>query len=120
MAGPDGSWKLSGDGFFDWLAGVKHINDAHGHLVGDAILREISNRLQASVRTYDCIGRYAGEEFLIMIPSCDPPDLRVGAERLRLDLADEPVETSFGPLGCGLVLVHLAPMEDEGISDLEA
>ena len=66
--------EISGDNFLDWLAGVKHINDAHGHLVGDAVLREISNRLQASVRTYDFIGRYAGEEFLIMIPSCDPPD----------------------------------------------
>lgn len=66
----------------------------------EAILSEISNRLQASVRTYDFIGRYAGEEFLIMIPSCDPLDLRVGAERLRLDPADEPVETSFGPLRC--------------------
>jgi len=83
LAGPDGSWKLSGDGFFDWLAGVKHINDAHGHLVGDAVLREISNRLQASVRTYDFIGRYAGEEFLIMIPSCDPPDFASGSRKVK-------------------------------------
>ena len=118
---PDGSWKYPGDGFLDWLAGVKHINDTHGHLVGDAVLREISNRLQGSVRTYDFIGRYAGEEFLIIIPSCNPPDLRVGAERLRLANADKPVETSFGPLHCTISIgAPSAPMADEGISELEA
>jgi len=67
-------------------------------LVGDAVLREISNRLQGSVRTYDLIGRYGGDEFLIIIPRCSTPALRVGAERLRLATADKPVEISSRPL----------------------
>jgi len=67
----------------------KNINDTHGHLIGDAVLREISNRLQASVRTYDFIGRYGGEEFLVIIPSCNPSDLQASAERLRFTIADK-------------------------------
>ena len=83
MAGPDGSWKLSGDGFFDWLAGVKHINDAHGHLVGDAILREISNRLQGSVRTHDFIGRYAVRRNSNHDPKLRPTGLASGSRKVK-------------------------------------
>ena len=99
----------------------KQINDTHGHLVGDAVLREVSNRLLGSVRTYDFIGRYGGEEFLIIIPSCDPRDLRVGAERLRRSIADRPIETSTGPVASTISIgVASAPMADEGTSELEA
>jgi len=89
--------------------------------VGDAVLREISNRLQASVRTYDFIGRYGGEEFLIIIPSCNPPDLQAGAERLRFAIADKPVETPAGPINCTVSIgVASAPMAEVGMSELEA
>lgn len=99
----------------------KNINDTHGHLVGDAVLREISNRLQASVRTYDFIGRYGGEEFLIIIPSCNPSDLQAGAERLRFAIADKPVGTSAGPIQCTISIgVASAPMAEAGLSELEA
>ena len=99
----------------------KHINDSYGHLVGDAVLREISNRLQGSVRTYDFIGRYGGEEFLIIIPSCNPSDLQAGAERLRHAIADKPVETSVGPIQCTISIgVASAPMAEDGVSELEA
>lgn len=99
----------------------KQINDTHGHLVGDTVLREISERLQGSVRTYDFIGRYGGEEFLIIIPSCNPPDIKVGAERLRLAIANKPVETSAGPIPCTISIgVASAPMAEDGISELEA
>ena len=48
----------------------KHINDNHGHPAGDAVLREAARRMQNSVRQYDSIGRYGGEEFLILFPGC--------------------------------------------------
>lgn len=50
----------------------KQINDNYGHLCGDRVLRESAQRLQACLRRYDFIGRYGGEEFLILMPGCDP------------------------------------------------
>jgi two-component system cell cycle response regulator len=61
----------------------KEINDSRGHLVGDTVLRETGRRLAAAVRSYDWVGRYGGEEFLIIVPGCDAPGLTVSAERLR-------------------------------------
>jgi len=76
----------------------KNINDSHGHLVGDAVLREVGHRLQSGLRSYDSVGRYGGEEFLIVVPGCDALNLKVTAERLRRIIADKPVETTAGPV----------------------
>jgi diguanylate cyclase (GGDEF)-like protein len=64
----------------------KHINDTHGHLAGDAVLREAARRMQTSVRQYDSIGRYGGEEFLILLPGCGETDSYSQADRLRKQL----------------------------------
>lgn len=89
--------------------------------MGDAVLREVSKRLLGSVRTYDFIGRYGGEEFLIIMPSCNSSDLKAGAERLRRAIADQPVETSAGPLASTISIgVASAPVADEGTSEFEA
>lgn len=82
----------------------KKINDTHGHLVGDAVLQEVTRRLAACVRPYDSVGRYGGEEFLIVFPGCSAPNLIIGAERLRHCIADQPVETSVGPISVTLSL----------------
>jgi diguanylate cyclase (GGDEF)-like protein len=65
----------------------KHINDTHGHLAGDAVLREAARRMQNSVRQYDSIGRYGGEEFLILLPGCGEVESYAQADRLRKMLA---------------------------------
>jgi two-component system cell cycle response regulator len=82
----------------------KKINDTHGHLVGDAVLREVTRRLAAGVRPYDVVGRYGGEEFLIVFPGCNAANLVIGAERLRHCVANDPVETSAGRLSVTLSL----------------
>jgi two-component system cell cycle response regulator len=74
----------------------KKINDTYGHLVGDAVLREVTRRLAEGVRPYDAVGRYGGEEFLIVFPGCTSANLILGAERLRHCIADQPVETTAG------------------------
>jgi two-component system, cell cycle response regulator len=93
----------------------KKINDTHGHLVGDAVLQEVTRRLAMQVRPYDGVGRYGGEEFLIVFPGCNTPDLVVGAERLRHCIADQPIETSVGqiPVTLSLGLASVEQGENE-------
>jgi len=60
----------------------KHINDTYGHLAGDAVLREAARRMREAVRPYDNIGRYGGEEFLLVLSDCDTIGAVALAERL--------------------------------------
>jgi diguanylate cyclase (GGDEF)-like protein len=76
----------------------KAINDSYGHLTGDAVLREAANRIFELMRPYDFVGRYGGEEFLIVLPGCSPGNGIQRAEDFRRIIADRPVPTSFGPL----------------------
>ena len=70
----------------------KRINDSYGHLAGDAVLREVANRMRSSIRPYDAIGRYGGEEFLILLPGCNIPGAATVAERLMTSIAGQPVD----------------------------
>jgi two-component system, cell cycle response regulator len=74
----------------------KKVNDTYGHMVGDEVLREIARRLLASVRSYDFVGRYGGEEFLTVLNSCDARFALARAEEIRKSVAQDPVQTSRG------------------------
>ena len=74
----------------------KQINDTWGHLTGDAVLFEASRRMKAAVRRYDSVGRYGGEEFLIVLPGCDRDSAQIQAERIRESVSSDLF--SAGPL----------------------
>lgn len=63
----------------------KRINDTFGHLAGDAVLKIVSTHLNNSVRDVDIIGRYGGEEFLVICPNTDLTGARILAERIRIN-----------------------------------
>lgn len=69
----------------------KLINDTHGHLAGDEVLREVARRLMNSFRPYDGLGRYGGEEFLMVLPGCDDKSLPGRTESLRRAISDTPM-----------------------------
>ncbi len=69
----------------------KKVNDTVGHLGGDAVLKECVNRIITTVRTYDVVGRYGGEEFLIIVPDCDRYFAYGVAERIQKIISSQPV-----------------------------
>lgn len=74
----------------------KRVNDTMGHAAGDEVLKQVATRLKADLRPYDLVGRYGGEEFIIILPGCN---LEVGARRaneIRELVAKEPLKTAAG------------------------
>jgi diguanylate cyclase (GGDEF)-like protein len=69
----------------------KRINDNYGHMVGDSVLQETAARILASVRDPDIVGRYGGEEFLVILSDADIATARRIAERIRKRIADTPI-----------------------------
>jgi len=69
----------------------KQVNDRYGHLIGDLVLVDIASRMQQAVRSYDLVGRYGGEEFLVVSPDCDLTQVQMCAERIRESVAGKPV-----------------------------
>lgn len=80
----------------------KRTNDVYGHLAGDAVLREVTRRVGAVLRPYDSLGRYGGEELLIVLPACDAAGAMEVAERVRSAVAVQPVATEFGAIPSSL------------------
>ncbi len=67
----------------------KSFNDRYGHIVGDAILRELSKTIQENIRQIDLIGRYGGEEFSIILSETDKDAAQFAAQRIRLAIQDK-------------------------------
>lgn len=69
----------------------KNVNDTYGHLVGDAVLKETVRRIQSSVRSYDVVGRFGGEEFVVILPNANGEIAVRVAERIRAAVSAQPV-----------------------------
>jgi diguanylate cyclase (GGDEF)-like protein len=96
------------------LADLDHfklVNDTYGHVIGDEVLREVARRLVASVRPYDFVGRYGGEEFLVVLNNCEPSGALIRGEEIRKSIALRPVVTAGGQLSISLSLGLLISSE---------
>lgn len=86
----------------------KSVNDTYGHLCGDSVLKETARRISSCVRPYDTVGRYGGEEFLVVVPGSDDRGTLALAERIRKTAESEPVHTDAGPVrvtaSCGVAV----------------
>jgi two-component system cell cycle response regulator len=69
----------------------KTVNDTHGHLAGDGVLREVTQRMIKAARAYDSVGRYGGEEFLIVLPGCSRGQIQQSGERIRSAVDSGPI-----------------------------
>lgn len=86
----------------------KRINDTHGHLVGDDILREFCERVHSLVRRDEVFARYGGEEFVVVLDEATPGEAREFGERLRCIIADAPfaVEAEVIPVTISVGIAH--------------
>lgn len=73
----------------------KTINDTHGHQTGDRVLAEVASRLREHVRSTDVVGRWGGEEFVVLLRYCGLRDAVAAAEKLRQRVAEVPFENLF-------------------------
>jgi diguanylate cyclase (GGDEF)-like protein/PAS domain S-box-containing protein len=96
----------------------KKVNDAHGHSVGDQVLQEVARLCEQGLRKIDIIGRYGGEEFVIVLPETSIQSAREAAERLRCIISEAIINTSKGILQISISL-GVAKM-DASHSNLEA
>jgi diguanylate cyclase (GGDEF)-like protein len=94
----------------------KRINDTYGHQAGDTVLQVTARRMHHALRTYDRIGRYGGEEFLIIAPGTDRGNALSLAERIRHCVAGAPVPTAEGPVivtvSLGVAITRIGVRED--------
>lgn len=74
----------------------KRVNDSHGHLAGDAVLREIAQRVARKLRTSDVAARFGGDELAVLLPNTKTSEARHLAERIRRTVSDAPIEAKPG------------------------
>jgi len=96
----------------------KSVNDRFGHLPGDEVLSEVARRLRSSARAYDAVGRFGGEEFLIVAPGCHAVPGLAQAERLREIVGSQPVMLKDKPLAV-TISVGVATTLDPKPEDVE-
>lgn len=91
----------------------KTINDTHGHQTGDRVLVELARRLSDRVRTTDVVGRWGGEEFVILLHHCQLRDALGTAEKLRRQIAEERFESPLA-VSVSVGVAELQPDEQLG------
>ena len=82
----------------------KSVNDTYGHQVGDEVLIEVADRVSQGMRAEDSVGRYGGEEFLMVLPGIGGTQAVLIAHRIRLLIAQEPFDTAAGDLSVTMSL----------------
>ena len=77
----------------------KAINDTYGHFIGDVVIVEVSSRLKGRLRQYDKIGRYGGDELLVILPNCQLNNLKEIGERLRHAVSEKKINENLIEVG---------------------
>jgi diguanylate cyclase (GGDEF)-like protein len=95
----------------------KLVNDEYGHIIGDQVLQEFARRCARSVREVDLVGRYGGEELIILLPETDRKTSMQVAERLRTTIAATPIQVFGKEIGVTVSIGVAA--QDENTTDLE-
>jgi diguanylate cyclase (GGDEF)-like protein/putative nucleotidyltransferase with HDIG domain len=105
--------------FFD-ADRFKRINDTHGHATGDTVLRQVAERATSVLRGGDTVGRFGGEEFVLLLPETDAWGAKAVAERLRTAIAGEPIAADMVGGGVAATIsIGVATYPADGCSEQE-
>jgi len=96
----------------------KKVNDTHGHLVGDEVLRDVTARMRASLRDFDTVGRYGGEEFVVILEDTPLAIARSILERVRRHVEESPINVKEVKLSITLSLGLAAAHKDDDVESL--
>ncbi len=92
----------------------KQINDQHGHLVGDEVLQGSSRLIISVLRSYDILGRWGGDEFMLILPGSSREQTAMLLERIQAAIAQNPVPTSAGPMTISLSMGGVSMFTKQG------
>lgn len=93
----------------------KKVNDTYGHVAGDAVLVEVAQRMKDNIRLYDSLGRYGGEEFLLVLPGCTAEEAVLIAQRVLQSIRQEPVVFNDAPI---TVTISLGLAVNQGLGQI--
>jgi two-component system cell cycle response regulator len=97
----------------------KRINDRYGHLIGDEVLVGVADRMKKAIRPYDRIGRYGGDEILVVLPNCGNKVAKNIAKRLYDSVAKEKIPTEVGSLKINISIGCVSNEMDTKVSKME-
>jgi two-component system chemotaxis response regulator CheY len=97
----------------------KNINDRYGHLIGDEVLVEVADRLKSAIRPYDKIGRYGGDEILVVLPNCNNKEAKKIAKRLYDSVTKEKIPTEAGSLKINISIGGVSNEKYPRVSKME-
>lgn len=98
----------------------KQINDEYGHPVGDRVIRDGSHMMLTALRSYDAVGRWGGDEFMIVLPGCSKEEMALSLSRIQLETSRTPILTAQGPIHITLSMgaASVIPKGDDTIEQL--
>jgi diguanylate cyclase (GGDEF)-like protein len=92
----------------------KQVNDTHGHQAGDDVLREVASRIKAELRMSDALGRFGGDEFVVLLIDADLESAGIVAQRIRASVADQAFLLAEGQGLAVTVSIGVAALPDVG------
>jgi diguanylate cyclase len=91
----------------------KEVNDTYGHLAGDVLLKELAERISNSLRSYDAVGRFGGEEFLVVLSGSDLEQSEIVARKIWMLVREEPFQLEGEPVSITASLGVAASRPDD-------
>lgn len=98
---------------------LARVNEAYGYDIADEVIGAVAKRLRTRMRTEDCLGRFSGNKFGVILRNCSPEEIVVAADRFLLGVRDDVVMTTVGPVSVTVTIGGVsAPRHAQTVHDI--